>query len=77
MYVEIYDVLLLLAPIHNKNDVNIEQSTPETRDINRQTNRRELRLIISRLQKTDENFFSKQLYNCLIRICPLFKQRPD
>ena len=49
LYVEMHDVLMLLALVDKKFNINIDQTTPETRDINRHTNGGELRLTTRRL----------------------------
>ena len=79
LYIEMHDILMLLALIENKYDVNLKKATYGTCETTRQSNRGEFNLTKTRLQKTDENFFrrTKTLYNCLIRTCSEFKENPN
>ena len=79
LYIEMHDILMLLALIENKYDVNLNKATYGTCETTRQSNRGEFQLTKTRLQKTDENFFrrTKTLYNCLIRTCSEFKENPN
>ena len=76
---EMHDILILIALLENRYEVEIERKPSELCKIIRQSSRGEFQILESRLQRTDDNFFRrvKHLYNCLIRACPTFSLRPS
>ena len=79
LYMELHDILILIALLENCYDVEIERKPSESCEITRQSSRGESQIPKIRLQRTDDNFFRrvKHLYNCLIRACPTFSLRPS
>ena len=79
LYMEMHDILILIALLENRYDVEIERKPSESCEITRQSSRGEFQIPKSRLQRTDDTFFRrvKHLYNCLIRACPTFSLRPS
>ena len=79
LYMEMHDILMLLAMLNDNYDVVPNETLPHAYDSTRQFQRGELPIAQTRLQKTVDNFFTrtKRLYNYLIYACPSFYQKPD
>ena len=79
LYMEMHNILMLLAMLNDKYDVVLNEALPHTYDSTRQFQRGELPIAQTRLQRTVDNFFTrtKRLYNYLIYACPSFYQKPD
>ena len=78
LYIDMHDILMLLAILNDNYDVLLERMTRDAYDVNRQFQRGELPIAETRLLEKNENYFmrTKELYKCLIRACPAFHQRP-
>ena len=79
LYMEMHDILMMLAMLNDKYDVVLKDALPHAYDSTRQFQRGELPTAQTRLQKTVDNFFTrtKRLYNYFIYACPSFYQKPD
>ena len=76
LYMEMHDILMLLAMLNDKYDVVLNETLPHAYDSTRQFRRGELPLAQARLQKTNSSPAQKD-YSYLICACPSFHQKPD
>ena len=73
LYMEMHDMLLLLAVLNDKYDVVLNETLPHACDSTRKFQRGELPIAQTRLQKTVDNFFTRaKRLQLPFYVCPFF-----